>query len=86
MDEARQTQTCLGDDEIKALVAIAKQVEQHYGKPQDIEWAIDQNDNILLLQSRPETVWAAKDAAPVAKPAAKPFDHIFSMMGGQNKS
>lgn len=77
---------CLLDTEILALADIAKQVERHYGKPQDIEWAVDQNGNILLLQSRPETVWASKDNKPVASPTAKPFDHIFKVMGGQRQS
>jgi pyruvate,water dikinase len=78
---------CLDDAQILALAEVARKVEQHYGKPQDIEWALDQDGNILLLQSRPETVWATKDKAPVAKPAAKPFDHIFKVMGGgQRKS
>ncbi len=80
-----QSVPCLQDAQILALAEIAKQVEKHYGKPQDIEWALDQEGNILLLQSRPETVWATKDAVPVAKPAAKPFDHIFKVMGGQRK-
>lgn len=78
----RQDIACLQDEQIFALAEIGKQVERHYGKPQDIEWALDQDGNILLLQSRPETVWATKDKAPVAKPAAKPFDHIFKVMGG----
>ena len=82
VDAARQQQPCLQDAQILALAEIAKQVERHYGKPQDIEWALDQDGNILLLQSRPETVWANKDKAPVAKPTAKPFDHIFKVMGG----
>jgi pyruvate, water dikinase len=47
-------------------------VERHYGKPQDIEWALDEAGALFLLQSRPETVWSAKDAAPVARPAADP--------------
>jgi pyruvate,water dikinase len=35
---------------------------------------------MFLLQSRPETVWASKDAAPVAAPKGKPFDHVFSLL------
>lgn len=57
-----QTLSCVSDDEICALVKMAKVIEQHYGYPQDIEWAIDRRDDcehrILLLQSRPETVWS----------------------------
>jgi pyruvate, water dikinase len=77
-----QREPCLRDEQILALAEVARKVEQHYGKPQDIEWALDQAGNILLLQSRPETVWATKDKAPVASPTAKPFDHIFKLMGG----
>jgi pyruvate, water dikinase len=81
-----QNIACLSDEEIHALVEIAKRVERHYGSPQDIEWAIARgfavNDNIFLLQSRPETVWAAKEAAPVASPKNKPFDHVFSLLSG----
>ncbi len=82
----QQNAACLGDDELHALVEIAKRVERHYRCPQDIEWAIARGlppgENIFLLQSRPETVWAAKDAAPVAAPKGKPFDHVFSLLGG----
>ena len=82
----QQNAPCLSDDELHGLVAIAKRVERHYGCPQDIEWAIARNfppgENVFLLQSRPETVWAAKDAAPVAAPKGKPFDHVFSLLSG----
>lgn len=86
VSENRRKQSCLCDAQVHALVALGKKVEQHYGSPQDIEWALDQDGNILLLQSRPETVWASKERAAVAKPAARAFDHIFNVMGGAKKS
>ena len=46
---------------------IARKVECHYGRPQDIEWAIDRAGQIHLLQSRPETVWS-KNKAPLPNP------------------
>lgn len=73
----------IGDDEIKALAEIARKVERHYGKPQDIEWAIDRTGEIFLLQSRPETVWSNKDKAPVAKPAENPLQHVMNIFGGR---
>jgi pyruvate,water dikinase len=80
----QQNAACLNDDDLHALVDIAKRVERHYGCPQDIEWAIARDlapgENMFLLQSRPETVWAGKDAAPVAAPKGKPFDHVFSLL------
>jgi len=87
---------CLTDDEIRALAAIARQVEAHYGAPQDIEWALLDADGspaapsapsapsaprIVLLQSRPETVWAAKDPAPAGAPKPRPADHVLSLFG-----
>ncbi len=41
-------------DELARLAALAVNLEKHYGKPQDIEWAIYKSD-IYLLQSRPVT-------------------------------
>jgi pyruvate,water dikinase len=51
---------CLTTAEVKAVARLAKLVERHYGRPQDIEWAIDAGGATVLLQARPETVWANK--------------------------
>jgi pyruvate,water dikinase len=60
----KQERPCINEDEIHKLADLAKRIEQHYGKPQDIEWAIDKDipypSNIFIVQSRPETVWSAK--------------------------
>ena len=81
-----QTQPALSDAEIHALAEIGKRVEAHYGSPQDIEWAVAPDsagrEQIYLLQSRPETVWARRDSSPVAKPAARPYDHVLAALGG----
>ena len=81
---------CLTDDEARALALLGRQVEDHYGAPQDIEWALlgdspghpalhaDLADRIVLLQSRPETVWAARERGPVASPRAKASDHVLA--------
>ncbi len=75
---------CMSDAELQALRVIARKVERHYGRPQDIEWAVERHtDEILLLQSRPETVWSAKEAAPVARPAEDPLSHVLSIFGGK---
>ncbi len=75
---------CLSDEEIQALRAVARSVERHYGRPQDIEWAIDRRTGgILLLQSRPETVWSAMKSRPAARPADNPLSHVMSIFGGR---
>ena len=78
----------INDAEIAELYAIARKVEAHYGCPQDIEWAVSRTgaagENVFLLQSRPETVWAEKDrAAKVSAPTARAFDHVFNALGGK---
>lgn len=56
-----QDKQILTDEQIKELAAYAIEIERHYGKPMDIEWALDERDNKLyILQARPETVWALK--------------------------
>jgi len=53
----------LTDNQIKELAKYAIEIEKHYQKPMDIEWALDERDNKLyILQARPETVWALKEA------------------------
>jgi pyruvate,water dikinase len=41
---AQREAACLTDDEIRALADVARQVEAHYGVPQDIEWALLDGD------------------------------------------
>jgi pyruvate,water dikinase len=85
-----QDRPSVSDAEIAELVAIARKVEAHYGCPQDIEWAVAEGGDVFLLQSRPETVWAQKDAereaTRTAAPAARPFDHVFNLLGGKRPS
>jgi pyruvate,water dikinase len=56
----RRTQPSLTDEQLPALVALGRRVENHFGTRQDIEWAIGRNgsfpDNLYVLQSRPVTV------------------------------
>jgi len=48
---------CIDDDDVMALARQAVIIEQHYGRPMDIEWARDGDDGKLyIVQARPETV------------------------------
>ncbi len=47
----------LTDEEVETLARYALLVEDHYGRPMDIEWGKDGTDGLIyLLQARPETV------------------------------
>ena len=82
VDAERASRRCLTDDEVKAVAEMAKRSEKHYGTPQDVEWAFDADlpdgQNLLLLQSRPETVHSSKPAAAPAAATAKPTSTGFS--------
>jgi pyruvate,water dikinase len=87
VDSVRQSAACMTDAVIGCLWQIARRVEQHYGHPQDIEWAVSREPalpaSVYLLQSRPETVWANREKTPAAKPAEKAFDHIVNLMSAR---
>jgi len=80
---ARRTTACVSDAELEQLRQVARRIEKHYGCAQDIEWAIDTRGSLLLLQSRPETVWSARDSTPAAQTAADPLAHVMSIFGGR---
>ncbi len=59
VEEERQNIPCMTDDEIAVLAGMGRAIEDYYGKPMDIEWALDAQlpmpDALLALQSRPIT-------------------------------
>lgn len=71
IEAERQEIPCMTDDELKAVAILARRAEKHYGSAQDVEWAIDRHlpegENVVMLQSRPETVWSQKKRGPIAK-------------------
>lgn len=59
-----QDKAALSDDQIKTLASYGIAIEKHYGKPMDIEWALDERTNkLFIVQARPETVWSSKTTA-----------------------
>jgi pyruvate, water dikinase len=57
VEPERQNLFSLSDEEIEKLARIAVTIENHYGRPMDIEWAKDgKNGRIYIVQARPETV------------------------------
>ncbi len=54
----------LNDSLMKQLMNESLKIQAYYGKPQDIEWAIDKNGSLFILQSRPITTYTARDDKP----------------------
>jgi len=44
---------CLAEDQALVLAAVGEQVKEHFGLPQDIEWAVNDEGELYLLQARP---------------------------------
>lgn len=70
----RAARRSLNDSELHAVATMAKRAEKHYRCPQDIEWALDadlpEGENLLLLQSRPETIHSQGSGSTAKEPAA----------------
>jgi pyruvate,water dikinase len=59
-----QRKFVLNDDEVLTMARWACIIEDHYGRPMDIEWAKDGITNeLFIVQARPETVHSQKDFA-----------------------
>lgn len=57
VDTDRRMRFSLSDSQIESLARQALIIEQHYGHPMDIEWALDgQDKQLYIVQARPETV------------------------------
>ncbi|ORV50451.1 hypothetical protein AWC03_22755 [Mycobacterium europaeum] len=54
----------LDDDTLLRVAGLALQIERHAGHAVDVEWAVDVDGEVHLLQARPETVWNNRNAEP----------------------
>jgi len=51
-EELRQ-QACLSEEQARELAASGLKLEAHFGCPQDVEWAMDNEERLVILQTRP---------------------------------
>ena len=76
-------QFCLSDDEAREIGRLGKVLEEHFGKPQDAEWAVEEGvplpESIISLQTRPEII--AKTKPPVDKIVDLMLDRISKGVG-----
>ncbi|MGQ9781941.1 MAG: phosphoenolpyruvate synthase [Nitrososphaeria archaeon] len=74
---------CLSDEQVIELGRYAELIEKHYGRPMDIEWALDSDTNRLyIVQARPETVWSSRTVVePVAKVKASTANVLVRGLG-----
>ncbi len=77
----RRQAPCLGDDELPALVELARSIDRYFGSRQDIEFAIARTgtypSNLFALQARPVTT----GARPQAVDAASAMSRVLGTFG-----
>ena len=76
IDRKRQDQPALTDAQILRLATLGRRIEAHFGRPQDIEWCLA-DDEFQVVQSRPITT-----LFPVPK-AGDDGNHVYVSVGHQ---
>lgn len=64
LHEINQEGTTLREDLLKKLISASLEIQAHYGRPQDIEWAVDKSGELHILQSRPVTSYLIRSDRP----------------------
>ncbi len=57
----RRNAASLGDEQVVELARLARDIEDHYQTPQDVEFAVERSKSgqkVYVVQTRPETFWA----------------------------
>ncbi|WP_406732901.1 rifamycin-inactivating phosphotransferase [Streptomyces sp. NBC_01794] len=76
IDAQRQEQPALTDAQVVRLVQLGRRIEAHFGRPQDIEWCLV-DDDFQIVQSRPITT-----LFPIPE-AGDQENHVYVSVGHQ---
>jgi pyruvate, water dikinase len=71
LDDKRAGTSSLSDDQALELARLAVAIEDYHHDPQDIEWALDADGKIIILQCRPLQVALADEPAPAMSESLK---------------
>jgi len=75
---------CLSDVHARELAQLSLRIEQHFGTPQDIEWAVDRDGRLVILQARPSGTLTPTNAG--AAPDSASFEAAPILAGGATAS
>ncbi len=81
-----KTIACLNQAQIEVLVDYGLRLEKHYGVPLDIEWAIDQEDKLYILQARPLKFAGEAVSEPGEGPEKEFANYPILLKGGSSAS
>ena len=72
----------LSDAQASGIAGMALTLERHYQYPQDMEWAVDQEDRIVLLQTRPMGLDCASPDSHSEECAVPGLGHLKPLLFG----
>ena len=67
VEDARRDAACLSEAQLAERGSVSRAIERHFGSHQDVEWAIDRDGDIFVVQSRAVTA-VAKPKEPAKAP------------------
>jgi len=79
--EERRSEPSLGEEQLAALVDVARLVQRHFGGHQDVEWAIAPDGTLFVVQSRPVTATGARRDASAEPAPASALSLVMSRFG-----
>jgi len=78
VDQVERQQFSIDDADVQELAQIALEIEQHYGRPMDIEWAKDgDTGELFVVQARPETVKSRSNQAVIERYLLKETSQVL---------
>ncbi|WP_035243818.1 PEP/pyruvate-binding domain-containing protein [Desulfonatronovibrio hydrogenovorans] len=83
---SQTSQACLAADEISRLVTYGLKLEKYFGHPLDMEWALDQNSNIFILQARPLQRFDQDTPGSCQLPSIPDHEQDIILSGGMTAS
>jgi pyruvate,water dikinase len=84
VEDDRRAEASLSDPEVLALARLGKQIEKHYGRPMDVEWAVDApSGDVFLLQARAETVWSQRERPSLVEKRGSALDYVLADLLGR---
>jgi pyruvate,water dikinase len=76
----RREARVLDDDQLERLAGLARTLDDHYGEPQDVEWAFEDGE-LFVLQTRPVTTIKEPDTMPEAATDSEPAELLIEGLG-----
>jgi len=83
LDQKTINQHSINREQAMQLAGVARNLERFFGGPQDIEWALDGEQNLFILQSRPLRL---ESGLPVQENAADGTEGLLPLLSGARRA